>query len=150
MRQRTENRWKRASALLALLAWVGALVFCSAECWLGQCHSDVSRDHHADAHSTAAHSHGDEKHNHDSPARTPDKSGFCGSLDSMLLSAGQDTVLPDSSLLYVIGSPVLFASSLPETSESSSDRRAKRPERRFTHEVCTASANRSHAPPHFS
>lgn len=56
MRRRSESGWKRASAALVLLVWIGALLLCSAEClWARRhSHSEGSRDYHTDSHSAAA------------------------------------------------------------------------------------------------
>jgi len=144
-KQSTESKGKRASALLALVAWVGALVFCSAECWLGQCHSEGSHDHHANSHSTSAEHH---ERGDDSPAKAPDKSGFCGSLNAIALTASHDWVTtPPLTPSWVLDSTLPSISVAAESCGSLLCRQAKRADEAFTPVVCTDPANRSLAPP---
>ena len=150
MRRRAKSGWKRASATLALLAWVSALFLCSAECLLGRCHSETSpKRAHSASHSSAAHSHEHGEHgDHHSPANAPDQNGFCCSLSMTTLAAGQDSILmPQPPMVWVLSEPALSANLSADIPESVRIRQAKRHDWVFTHEVCTAPADRSLAPP---
>jgi hypothetical protein len=147
MRRRSECRWKGAFAQLALLAWVGAQVVCSAECWLGQCHSKESDDH-ASSHPASAkpHEHGE---NRDGvPANPSDANDFCSSFKAIPLAMADHPVLkPELALAWCLNP---FASTTPAESEPFLlFRQAKRSDWAWTPAVCTGPANRSHAPPHF-
>ena len=149
MRRLAKSGWKRASAALILLVWVGALFFCSADCLWAPCHShsERSQDHHADSHSaTRSIEHGD--HDSHAPAQAPDSNEFCRSLDSMLMPTSQGASLtPQLPLAWVLSTPILTGKLPLLDFELLSARQTQRRDWVFTHEVCTASANRSHAPP---
>lgn len=134
----------RGIAAIMLTAWVGALLLCSAEPWLGHGHSHDSDDHHADAE-PASGSHG---HDDDAPDKAPHEGGFCAALKSTILSSPQaNLVKPMLDCIGVLSSPFLLSDTSVEVFTPVGLRQAKRANSACTPEVCTCTANRSLAPP---
>lgn len=147
----------RFTAIVTLLAWLSALVLCSAECFnsSSQCaratclDTEVSHhDHDGISHSKQDTTSEDAESDHHEPAR-PQRcnSSFCDSLNSTAYTTSQaSTIQHTLSLAYLLPSFSFEAALLPAQS-SSHFRQA--PERKwvFTPEVCLGPAFRSLAPP---
>lgn len=150
MRWRSGSGWKQAGAALVLLVWLGALFLCSAECLWARCHShsEDPHEHDANSHSAATHSHDSGNADHRAPPNGPNETGFCGSLDTMLLTLGQNMSLkPDVPLAWVLCSSMVSMQLSIELAEILSMRHAKKHISVFKHEVRTFPAHRSNAPP---
>ena len=148
MRGVKESGWKRASAALISVVWIGALFLCSAECLWHRCrsHSEGSHAHHADSHSPAAHSHNGNEHDRSPPEETPNESGFCSSLDSILVTESPKiTFKPELALAWV--HPFALNVGHTEVAKSTSIRQKRRADFVLTPVVCTDAATRIHAPP---
>ena len=148
MRGTADSGWKRVSAVLSLLTWVGALFLCSSDCLVGQCHSnsEASHDHpHFDSHSAERHS-PEHEHGH-TPGKVPEGDGFCASLKSTALASYFTLVKPEFSLVQHLPSAFLAPGTFAASFDPAPLRQAKRASWVFMHEVCTSPANRSHAPP---
>lgn len=144
MKVRAPSKRLRLFAAVTLTAWIGALLVCAAEPFLGHGHSHESDEHHANADS-ATHSH---EHDDDAPDKAPHEGGFCGALKSTILSSAQAGLpKPDLACIGLLSSPFLSSNTSVEVCDPLPLRQAKRAISVFTHEVCTAPANRSHAPP---
>jgi hypothetical protein len=133
----------RCIAAIVLMAWVGALLLCSAEPWLGHDHSHDSDDHHPEAES-ASHGHDSD----DPPDKAPHEGGFCSALKSTILSSAHVVLIkPKVECIGVLSSAFLVPDSAIQLFDTLVLRHAKRPVSVITHEVCTSPANRSLAPP---
>ena len=147
MKFRAPSKRLRLFAAATLAAWIGALFLCAMESRIGHGHSGETDEHHADAES-ATHSHGE--HDDDAPSK-PHEGGFCGALKSTTMSSVQAGLLkPNLACIGLLSSPFLCSSASVETFDPLPLRQAKRAIGVFTPVVCTAPANRSHAPPVFS
>lgn len=143
MKIQRPSKGLRGIAAIVLTAWVGALVLCSAEPWLGHCHSHDSGDHHADAE-PASSSHGHD----DAPDKAPHEGGFCAALKSTILSSAQANLIkPMLDCIGVLRSPFLLPDNSVEVFTPFGLRQAKRANSACTPGVCTCAANRSLAPP---
>jgi len=133
----------RGIAAVVLTSWVGALLLCSAEPWLGHGHSRDS-DHYAEAE-PASNSHG---HDNDSEEKAPHEGGFCAALKATILSSAQLSLhKPKLECIGVLNPAFLVPDTSIELFDALVLRQAKRPVLVITHEVCTSPANRSLAPP---
>ena len=134
----------RRTAAIVLVAWVGALLLCAAQPWIGDGHCHDSDDHDADA-DPASSSH---EHDDDAPAKAPHEGGFCGALKSTLLSSAQANLTkPALDCIGVLNSSCLFSNTAVEIFAPLGLRQGKRAISACTPEVCTCAANRSLAPP---
>lgn len=135
----------RGIAAIVLTAWVGALLLCSAEPWLGHGHSHDSDDHHADAGPSS------DSHGHDgdgAPDKVPHEGGFCTALKSTVLSSAQtSSIKPKVECIGVLSSAFLVPDGAIQLFDTLVFRQAKKPVSVIAHEVCTSPANRAVAPP---
>ena len=147
MKRRAKGVWKQATAIAALLGWMGGLALCSADPWLCQCAPDQTHEEHGHSPTTAeSHQHG-ENDNH-TPNKAPHENGFCSSLKAAYFSAGQSFELkPQLVCVGLFSSLFLLPESFTDSSKSVSIRQFKRAIWVFTPEVCLGPAFRSLAPP---
>jgi hypothetical protein len=142
-RQKTLNPWFRSIAVVTLLAWTMALVFCSEHCSHGSCHEKLE---HASGHGSDADTNDPEHH---SPANgDSDATLACSTLKSALMSANALTLVhPIFYQIYTLASDS-FPDAIANT--TSAELIFRQPPQRdlvFAPEVCLGPAFRSHAPP---
>jgi hypothetical protein len=156
----------RVAAGVAVVCWLGSLALCNIERALGW--DDCSPDEHAEgathqavvAHNHPGESHdpddvGNANHSHDADGHSGhhhdgEDSSCCSTLKGVVQTA-QPIVISKPAV-----QPLTFLCVLPEARdlsllapETAPGRQTKSREWVFTPEVCTGSANRSHAPPVF-
>lgn len=145
-RRKQSDRMPRLRALgaLVVLVWVAAFAFCSAE--------PLFDHHHHDSDAAAAHTDGhhdaDSSHGSESNRSGGHDNSFCVSLKSIDHSVAA-VHLPRPELSANIDLAFLwFDQQLAhERPIAAAVRQAKPCDWVFTHGVCTAPANRAHAPP---
>lgn len=140
----------RIGAVVALVAWIAASGYCSAEVFFG--HFGLGTHHHhegdADHHHGATASHEDSGHSHDSDPNGSHGDACCKSLNAVAQTSASFHLSKLALQQLFTLTPFWLAETVTFfEAEPSSSRQAKSSEWVFTPEVCTAPANRSHAPP---
>jgi len=140
----------RIGAVVALVAWIAASTYCSAEIFFD--YFGLGTHHHheddADHHHGATATHEESSHSRDSDPNGSHGDACCKSLNAVAQTSASFHLSKFALQQLFTLTPFWLAETVtlfePETSPS---RQAKRSEWVATAEVCLGPAHRSHAPP---
>ena len=141
-RRTTLSPLLRSLAAATLLVWLGALVFCSADCLIGDSHCQPS--HHDEQ---AASSHHDNGQTPDSDKHESGNDAACDSLKTLVPTANNNSLPKPDFGFYVLSFVSLPQALTVAESESPISRQPPDREWLFTPAVFLGPAFRSHAPP---